>query len=357
MILPGRVGVVPWQTDLDRRAGFLCSNQCDNVWVLAARQASAKRWIFTAGWALAIGAIAVAGSTQEKPEPLRTLTVSELLARAGGYVSRFERSMSTAVLEERYVQIIKTWTFPPKVPDADRLAWFEDLAAVPLDVIVAQRRQTKSDLLLVHVPDKGWTAFRDTFEVNGRLEGRREDRLRELFLKQSEDSRRQLRRINQRSAEWNLGGFYREINLPTTGLLVAHARHQRRFAFRAGAVVQRGAAACRLVSFTETSKPTLVQSSSVRKQDVPLSGHLCIDDDGVVWSTWLDLDPRYTMRGAIEVSYRRHERVDVLVPERMWEWYVLPELDERGLPTYLEALATYSNLRQFTVTTTEQVKP
>jgi hypothetical protein len=40
--------------------------------------------------------------------------------------------------------------------------------------------------------------------------------------------------------------------------------------------------------------------------------------------------------------------VKVLVPSRMWEWYVAA--------AFIESLATYSNLRQFTVETIEQVK-
>jgi len=56
------------------------------------------------------------------------------------------------------------------------------------------------------------------------------------------------------------------------------------------------------------------------------------------------------------VTYRPHERVDVLVPDRMWEWYVMPQNDAHGVPLYVEAMATYSNLRHFTVTTSERVK-
>ncbi|HSL24427.1 MAG TPA: hypothetical protein VK886_23025 [Vicinamibacterales bacterium] len=314
-----------------------------------------RRAALAAGCALAMSAVAPAGLHQDAPDLLRTLTQDEVLARAATYVGRFERSMSTVVLEERYVQIVKPWMLPPREPDEKHLAWFDDPSAVRPDVIVSQRRQTRSDLLLVQLPDQRWTAFRDTFEVNGREQRRREDRLRKLFLEQSEDSRRQLRRIHQRSAEFNLGGFYREINLPTTGLLVAHSRYQQRFAFEAGNIAQRSPAACRLVSFNETTTPTLVRS--VTERDVPMRGQLCVAEDGAVWSTRLDLDPRYTVRGVIDVTYAPHAQAEVLVPERMWEWYVLPEPDRRGLPAYVEALATYSNLRKFTVTTSETVKP
>jgi hypothetical protein len=299
--------------------------------------------------------LADAGSAQSNADAtLAGVSTDALVARAGDYARRFERSMATVVLEERYVQVIKNWTGPPKAPDEAHLVWADDLATIQPDVIVKQRRHLKSDVLLVQLPDQSWTAFRDTFEVNGRLQPNREDRLRRLFVQQTEDGRRQLRRINEASADWNLGGFYREVNLPTVGLFLILPRNQRRFAFRAGAIRETSAAACRVVTFNESSKPTVVRS--LRGRDVPLTGEMCIDAGGVVSSTRINLDPRYATRGAIDVTYRRHERVDVRVPDRMWEWYLLEEINTTGTPTYVEAMATYSNLRQFAVTTSEQVK-
>ena len=308
-------------------------------------------------WPRAVIVLAVVAMAADValPAAVPSAPNDDLLARAGNYVLIFQKAMATAVMEERYVQLIKPWTLPPKAPDHAHLAWADDLRDVRPDVIVLQRRHTRSDVLFVHLPDQRWTAFRDTYEVNGRNESHREDRLRKLFLEQSEDSRRQLRRINERSAAWNLGGFYRDINLPTSGMVIAHPDYQSRFSFTIAALARRDPNPCRVVSFKETARPTLVQS--VRGKDVPLRGQLCVDQAGVIWSTRLDLDGAYTMRGRMEVNYARHDRVEVLVPDQMWEWYVLPEPDARGLPIFVEALATYSNLRQFTVTTGEIVKP
>lgn len=306
-----------------------------------------KHWL--AACALLLTALAPRGGGYD----VAALSTEVLLARAADYARRFEHSMSTVVLEERYVQVIKNWTGPPKAPDQPNLTWADDISKVRPNVIVKQRRQLKSDVLLVQLPDQRWTAFRDTFEVNGRVQPDRADRLRNLFLQQTDDSRRQLRRINQASADWNLGEFYREVNLPTVGLFIFLARNQPRFAFKAGGGVT-GAAPCRVVTFKETSTPTLVQS--LRGRNVPLSGSACIEEGGVVSSTRLEFDSRHTTRGLLEVTYRPHERVDVLVPDRMWDWYVLEEANETGQPTYVEGMATYSNLRQFSVTTGETVK-
>lgn len=282
--------------------------------------------------------------------PLQTL-----LWRTADYLRRYEKTMATVVLEEQYVQLLKRWGLPPKTPDAERLAWLPgDGMPEQRDVNVYDRRQTRADLLLVQLPDSRWWAFRDIFELNGRQQGNREDRLRKLFLEGTEDSRRQLHRINQASADLNLGKFYREINLPTVGLMILQSAQQPRFEFRARGTDKVGDVSCQVVSFKETARPTLVRTFEQR--DVPLSGNVCIDGDGVVWRTRIELEGRFTARGAIEAIYGPHERVDVLVPATMWEWYLPQQQDDRRGPTFIEALATYSNLRQFTVSATENPK-
>ena len=306
-------------------------------------------------WTLGVLMLAAAASSAgRQADSLEALSVDILLARAGDYARRYEQSMATVVLEERYVQLVKVWGEPPDTPDHARLTWSDDLSKVRPDVIVKQRRQTKSDILLVQLPDRTWTAFRDTFEVNGGTRRERDERLRDLFLQQTETSERQLRRINQASADWNLGGFYREINLPTTGLLFVHPRHQKNVTYRAGMIRDVGNARCRVLGFEERSQTTIVRS--VRGYNVPLKGYVCVDVAGVILSTRLDLPERHTFRGAMETAYTRHERANVLVPDRMWEWYQLPQPMSDGTPVYIETLATYSNLRSFTVTTSETVK-
>jgi hypothetical protein len=269
--------------------------------------------------------------------------------------------MSVVVLEERYVQLVKRWAVPPATPDAERLAWREGEAATRLDIVTLQRRQTRSDVLLVQIPDRTWNFFRDVLEADGRAVQGRDDRLRKLFLQGTSGSQQQLRRINEASAEWNLGKFYREINLPTLALTVLLPRNQLGFSFEAGKVDRVGEAACRRVTFLETRRPTFIQT--FRGEDVPLRGSLCVDAGGVVWQTRVDLDERFTARGVMLVTYGPAEGLDVLVPQRMWEWY-MPRTMLRPTgsatwtstgPAYIEALATYSNLRRFTVETRETV--
>jgi hypothetical protein len=306
----------------------------------------------------------------EPPVPaapaLDQVPLQALLARAASYVNQFTTEMATAVLEEHYVQLIKRRTLPPTAPDEERLAWHPKRAPAPRDETVFKRRQTKADLLLVQLPNRTWAAYRDTFEVDGKTVAGRENRLRKLFVEGTQTSERQMRRINQDSANWNLGRFYREINLPTFPLLVLRADNQQRMVFALGPTARVGDATCRIVTFEERMRPTMVHSFK-RGEDVPLAGTVCVDDTGIVWKTHLDLSERYTWRGVIEVTYEPHPRVKVPVPSRMWEWYQPPPMGAAGefgsaVPLTqtelgcIEALATYSNLRQFTVETTEQVK-
>lgn len=293
-------------------------------------------------------------ATSAADPALASMPLQALLARAADYGRRYEQTMATVVIEERYVQLLKRWALPPKVADVKRLAWLPG-AGQPdrVDVNVYERRQTRADLLLVQLPDQRWMAFRDIVEVNGRELRGHEDRLRKLFLQKTDDSHRQLQRINQSSADYNLGRFYREFNLPTVGLMVLQAAYQARFEFRAGGMDRVGDTACRLVTFRETRRPTMVRTFN--EVDVPLQGSACLDASGAVWRTRLDIDGRVTARGAIEVTYGPHERVETLAPVTMWEWY-LPVNQNDDRPAYVEALATYSNLRRFSVATDEAVK-
>jgi hypothetical protein len=283
-----------------------------------------------------------AASVQPQPA-LTAIQTQALVWRIADYVRRYEKTMATVVLEEQYVQLLKRWSATQKQPDTQRLAWVPGYdGRGGRDVYVHDRRQTRADLLLVQLPDTRWWAFRDVLEVDGRRLAGREDRLRKLFLEGTDDSRRQLKRINEASADYNLGTFYREVNLPTVGLMVFGTRYRSRFRHHAGDVEHVGEAACRVVSFTETSKPTVVQT--IDGKAVPLAGSACVDAAGVVWRTRVELVSRASVQGVVEVVYGAHERVDVLVPVSMWEWYRHPRYDP------VEAMATYSNLRQFSAT-------
>ena len=62
-------------------------------------------------------------------------------------------------------------------------------------------------------------------------------------------------------------------------------------------------------------------------------------------------------RQAVRVTFGEHPGMDVLVPREMWEWYERAPIVGQGNDLMIEALATYSNVRRFTVSTSEWVAP
>jgi len=45
--------------------------------------------------------------------------------------------------------------------------------------------------------------------------------------------------------------------------------------------------------------------------------------------------------------------LDVLTPNRLWEWYLTVDPDHTGRQAYVEGQASYMNIRRFTVSTEE----
>ena len=95
-------------------------------------------------------------------------------------------------------------------------------------------------------------------------------------------------------------------------------------------------------------RPTLIKTT--RGRDLALTGHLWIDPlTGTVVKTDLNAaDP--AVRAAVTVTFTKNDALEIWVPEKMEEWYMAAlGLDE------IVATATYSNVRRFTVGTTEKL--
>jgi VWFA-related protein len=294
-------------------------------------------------------------------------SIQNLVWGLGAYVERFEREFSSAVAEERYVQLVRPWRGNPESPAGElALEWADRTEDLKSSGPIIVRRQLLSDLLLVQLPGKQWMGYRDVAVVDGRAVRDRADRVKDLFLSPKSDSAAQLRRVADESARWNLGDFKRNLNLPTLALAFMHQRHQRRFEFTpAGAQVLDGAPT-RIVGFRETMRPTLVGTSS--GEDVPLSGRMWIDErTGQVVQSELRLDRTATKgigsagggrRSSIVTRFRPVEGFKVLVPDYMWEWYEGGDAPGRIMSdkTLVECLARYTNYRRFSVTTAEDIK-
>jgi hypothetical protein len=283
-----------------------------------------------------------------------------VLQRAADYVALFERTLSSLVVEERYVQIVKLWAGDRPTPRAEpELAWKpgkgEQRSRAARSVL--RRRQLLSDLLLVQPPGQMWIGYRDVAEIDGKPVRDRASRVDKLFLSGRLDSRAQLQRIADESARHNLGPS-RNINVPTFPLQVLRTTNVARFAWTTEGQRQEPTdpSGCTVVGFRETADPTIVKTS--RGRNVPMTGQFCIEPDtGRVWRATLKFwQPFESVDGAFMVTFRAAGDPQVLVPDQAWEWSRSSDPDWGYRAAYVEGLATYSNLRRFSVSTEEQLK-
>ncbi len=266
-----------------------------------------------------------------------------VLASAMRYVVAYEQKFSLLVSEELYVQELQR---PPN-PGANLSRTNPGGGMVSPGAV--KRQVLRSEFLLVQLGDgDGWMPFRDTFELNGSKVRDREDRLVKLFL--SNDAMRfdDAARIMQASTEYNIGNVARTINIPTLALMFLHPRVNERFVFTDEGEENLNGRLTRRAAYREAVRPTLIKTT--RGRDLALTGHLWIDPfTGTVVKTDLNAaDP--AVRAAVTVTFTKNDALEIWVPEKMEEWYKAAlALDE------IVATATYSNVRRFTVGTTEKV--
>jgi VWFA-related protein len=289
-----------------------------------------------------------------------TVPLQGVMQRAAIYVDLFERTLSSLVAEERYVQVVKLWAGDEPSPGAEpELAWKtgtgQQRARGAYKVL--RRRQLLSDLLLVQPPGQMWIGYRDVAEIDGKPVRDRVSRVEKLFLSQRTDSRAQLQRIADESARHNLGPS-RNTNVPTFPLQLLRPGNLPRFEWTTKAQTREPTdpPGCAVVGFREVADPTIVKTNSGR--NVPMTGQFCIEPaTGQVWRATLEFkEPRENVDGAFMVTFRPTSDPSVLVPDRAWEWLRSSDPDWGNHATYVEGLATCSNLRRFTVNTEEQLK-
>jgi hypothetical protein len=276
-------------------------------------------------------------------------TVKDVLARVGDYVVRYEQELSGIVAEEQYVQQDGLSPPPMGIPQPPK-----------------PRRELKSDLLLVRAAGSdGYVQFRDVFEVDGHPVRDRSERLVKLFLDPSGESARQTGQIIAESARYNLGTIQRNINLPLLALMFMHPRNQSHFTFTMSTEdrgIPKGlpesghfsvSVDVRVLSFRETTRPTLVRDPSNKRGEARSSGRIWVETDtGRIMMTELVVDST-SVRSSIQVSYQSEPLVGFLVPVEMRESYTMSPPSRYRI----DGTASYGNFRQFTVKTNELIVP
>ena len=269
----------------------------------------------------------------------RETTLAEVLARAGRYVTEFERQLSGIVAEEQYAQEVRRFG-----RGAGRL-------------VNPMRIELRSDLLLVRgAPAAAWVQFRDVFEVDGSPVRDRTERLTELFATNPPSRDAQIRKILAESSRYNIGDIERNINAPLLALQFLEPANQPRFRFkrtteRQPTTVAEPAApdeAFRVsvemwaIQYEERQKPTIIRTTT--RKDLPSRGRFWIDPaTGQVLMSELVAADR-AVRATIDVSYQSEPLVGMLVPVEMRERY-----EGRKDASLIEGRAIYGRFRQVPV--------
>ena len=278
---------------------------------------------------LTVAAVLVAAAPAAVVQEPPSLTV--LLERASGYVSRYERDVSAIVSEEDYVQ------------DARNLQPFS-----------RTERRLRSDLLVIADDDYGWVGFRDVFEVDGRPIHDRDERLSKLFLRPVTDAKHRAAQISRESARFNISvpeySFARTINYPFMALRFIRQGDQSRSRFKIDGTKIIDGVRTIGVAFDERARPRMITSSD----GSPARGRFWIEpESGRILATELSHEttvPKPGLIASIKVSYAEDSKVHVWVPASMDEMYRI------GAYVTIEGRARYSNVRRFNVDVRTDIK-
>ena len=231
--------------------------------------------------------------------------------------------MTSVVAHERYEQSLSARRTPPR--------------SVVLQSDVLMLRASSS-------VEPVW--FRDVYEVDGRPLRDREHRLLRLLESNTPGSIDAMRTIAAESARYNLGRVARTTNVPDLifSYLIAPPEH---VTLSSPKDVTLAGQRVHLMRFEEVGTPTSVRSALGR--DIPGRGRIWVEPDTGVLVRSEVLLGNVSSSVTTTVDFVPHPRVPVRVPGRMEETYRSPT--EFGV-----GKATYTDVRVFGVTTSEQAK-
>jgi hypothetical protein len=251
-----------------------------------------------------------------------------IVAKASAYVAQYASALGGLVAEEDYTQ--------------------QRSLGVPLTP-QKQTRRLKSDFMLVKfTADEPWVPFRDVISVDDQPVGDREARLERLFLQPAAQARENASRITDEGARYNLGTLHRNVNVPVLGLEYLKPENAARCQFGKPHQETVDAVAAWRIDFTERGVPTVIRDGR-NGGNVPAKGTFWIRSvDGALLRSVLRTTNGVT-EFEIDVRYCQVPSIPVLVPCRMSDRY-----SRRS--EQIVGLATYTNIRQFKVITTESIK-
>lgn len=275
-------------------------------------------------WAAVVAAVVCASLLPLRAQqPDLDNSLPALVSRLGTYVDQYEQDLAAVVSEEVYLQQTTT-----------------------LNGMFGDKRELKSDFLLSKAGDMGWVAFRDVFEVDGQEVRDRSDRLVNLFLKPTGDSKEQVRKIVAESSRLNVGWVNRNINVPTMVLQFAKSAEQYRSEFKRGDTSEAEGIEAREIRFQEKKLPRVIAT----RDGAAAQGRFWIEEaTGRVVKTELRIATGNT-NATIVVVYRLQPKLKLWLPMLMNERYATPR------QPVITGRAIYQNFRQFNVLVDQIIK-
>jgi formylglycine-generating enzyme required for sulfatase activity len=286
--------------------------------------------------ALCLGSALVASGQQ-----LESVSLDDLLSRAGWYLESFIDEFENVVAEEIYTQ-----------DSSASLAVFRPtgrgVSPIPTTADTARHRDLRSDFLLAKSPEsQALIPFRDVLEVDGLPVRDREARLAKLFLGKSTDLMERATQIADEGARYNLGNMRSTLGNPVLALGVLQKAYQSRFHFTLGKEDRSIGPGVWIVEFKEVTAPAMIRGEAGR--DLFAHGRLWIDQmNGRVLRTEL-LVEQPALRATVRTSFRVDESSGIAVPQQMRELYSF------GNGNKVSTLATYGRFRRFDVTASEEL--
>jgi hypothetical protein len=257
------------------------------------------------------------------PIALSAQTAPDAIAQVRAFAERYQREAPSLVALEHYIQ---NATYSRGTPE---------------------RRELTSELVMVRLHGTaGWVSFRDVLAVNNRRIPDREERLLKLLQSPEANALAQARKIAQESARFNLGRITRTMNVPDMVLEYLQPGHADRIAFDAPRTDVIDSVPVAVLRFRETKGPSIIRNTV--GADLRASGRVWAEpESGTIVRTELVLVDRGS-RGTCTVEFGSDPRLAIRVPIKMTERYVMTGES-------IDAVATYSDFRSFTVSTTEKV--
>jgi hypothetical protein len=209
----------------------------------------------------------------------------------------------------------------------------------------SRARQLVSEVFFFGGDERGGAmTVRSVISVDGKEQAPAARAIADALALPASDRFTKLKALADAGARYNLGSLRRNFNDPTLALMLASQGYRSRFRFDVDGREAMGGHLLHGVRFRERDRPTLIRNGRTGR-DIPASGVLWTDEDGIVWRTELRLE-KDDIAATVVTDFDRDGRLGVMVPVSMREDYRYRDPDDKRLMT-VTGEAIYSDFRRF----------